>query len=451
MNTYTYNRMTTSTTTPIPAHQGVDGCNQHISWSSKCEECHKRREKTLQRTAVKGLSREIPLIVADVLLSPSQPLDTHTRSFMESRFGHDFSHVHVHTNAPAAASARAVNAHAYTVGHDIVFGAGQYVPETSAGQQLLAHELTHVVQQNGLGMGSFSSLRVGPIDNPLERQAAASARDVGGAVALSQSTGSLLQRAPIDPSERPIQPHGGTVPYREATELSDCIRVLGEGSAAYCRQLVLGEPVPPRPTQHQLPGITTPLPINVELNPDSTASLQVNQINVVFDPDAHSSDPTKAGHADTNFNLSAFGIHYQATNGRVTSFTGPGPVQVRIQTTYGPGVAPGSASGYGRGTTTSDLATGNISLSFHEGQHGLDFLEFMHAHPFPRFIGRRGMSVQQFEAAMQSFRVARDRYSQEMNRFSEERTDCVGRTKDQANAANGIRTTICRQVVPRRL
>jgi hypothetical protein len=68
---------------------------------------------------------------------------------MEARFGYDFSRVRVHTDATAAESARAVQALAYTVGEDIVFGAGRYAPATGAGQRLLAHELTHVVQQGG--------------------------------------------------------------------------------------------------------------------------------------------------------------------------------------------------------------------------------------------------------------------------------------------------------------
>ncbi|MFJ9036635.1 DUF4157 domain-containing protein [Streptomyces sp. NPDC102406] len=78
-----------------------------------------------------------------------QPLSAATRAFMEPRFGHDFGRVRVHTDAGAAASARAVHADAYTLGHHLVFAAGQYAPETSQGQRLLAHELTHVVQQTG--------------------------------------------------------------------------------------------------------------------------------------------------------------------------------------------------------------------------------------------------------------------------------------------------------------
>ncbi len=86
----------------------------------------------------------VPPIVHEVLRSPGQPLDAATRAHMEPRFRHDFSQVRVHTNVKAA---HAVNARAFTLSHDIVFGSGQYQPETSAGRQLLAHELTHVVQQ----------------------------------------------------------------------------------------------------------------------------------------------------------------------------------------------------------------------------------------------------------------------------------------------------------------
>ncbi len=90
---------------------------------------------------------EAPPIVHEVLRSSGQPLDRATRAFMEPRFGHDFSRVRVHTDAHAAESARAVNALAYTVGRDVVFGGGHYQPETIAGRRLLAHELTHSIQQ----------------------------------------------------------------------------------------------------------------------------------------------------------------------------------------------------------------------------------------------------------------------------------------------------------------
>jgi hypothetical protein len=98
------------------------------------------------RTSVVA-GRETPSVVREVLRSPGQPLDPATRAFFEPRFGHDFSQVRVHTDARAAESARAVNALAYTLGRDVVFGAGHYSPGTRSGQRLLAHELVHTVQQ----------------------------------------------------------------------------------------------------------------------------------------------------------------------------------------------------------------------------------------------------------------------------------------------------------------
>lgn len=90
----------------------------------------------------------VPPIVHEVLRSPGRPLDLTARAFMEPRFGHDFSHVRVHTNAKAADSAQAVKALAYTVGRDVVFGAGKYAPQSVEGRWLLAHELTHTLQQS---------------------------------------------------------------------------------------------------------------------------------------------------------------------------------------------------------------------------------------------------------------------------------------------------------------
>lgn len=89
-----------------------------------------------------------PAIVHEVVRSPGAPLAPTARSFLEPRFGRDFSQVRVHTDSQAAKSARSVNALAYTVGNELVFDEGQYKPETRTGQLLLAHELTHVLQQS---------------------------------------------------------------------------------------------------------------------------------------------------------------------------------------------------------------------------------------------------------------------------------------------------------------
>lgn len=90
-----------------------------------------------------------PASVHRALASPGMPLEPRLRLDMEQRFAHDFSKVRVHTGAAAEQSARDVNAHAYTVGEHIVFGAGRFAPEVAEGRRLFAHELTHVLQQSG--------------------------------------------------------------------------------------------------------------------------------------------------------------------------------------------------------------------------------------------------------------------------------------------------------------
>lgn len=93
---------------------------------------------------------ELP-IVHEVLRSPGLPLDASTRAFMEPRFKQDFGRVRVHNDARAAESARTLNAQAYTFGSDMVFGEGRYSPQSANGRQLIAHELTHAVQQEATG------------------------------------------------------------------------------------------------------------------------------------------------------------------------------------------------------------------------------------------------------------------------------------------------------------
>jgi len=118
----------------------------------KCAECEKQeQEMQLQRKESDSSSPAYaPPAVHDVLNSSSGgPMDRSTRSFMESRFGQDFGDVKIHDDHTAAESASEINAKAYTSGNNIVFNKSQYSPDSNSGKRLLAHELTHVVQQKG--------------------------------------------------------------------------------------------------------------------------------------------------------------------------------------------------------------------------------------------------------------------------------------------------------------
>jgi Domain of unknown function (DUF4157) len=132
------------------------GVQRKCACGGSCDDCKKQHDDEehahIQRTAAGPSSTrrmEAPPIVHEVLRSPGQPLDKATRNYMEPRFGRDFGSVRVHTDSAAAESAHQVNANAYTAGHHVAFGGGRFAPATNAGRQLLAHELTHVVQQEG--------------------------------------------------------------------------------------------------------------------------------------------------------------------------------------------------------------------------------------------------------------------------------------------------------------
>jgi Zn-dependent peptidase ImmA (M78 family) len=112
----------------------------------------------------------VPPIVRQVLNSSGQPLDLATRVFMERRFGHDFSNVRIHADNQAAESASVINARAFAVGNDIVFGNGRFRPENHQERMLLAHELAHVTQQKDAGLTS-NSLRIGNENDRTEVEA----------------------------------------------------------------------------------------------------------------------------------------------------------------------------------------------------------------------------------------------------------------------------------------
>ena len=192
-------------------------CGGSAGLSGECEGCSKQ-SLSLQRSTRNAEhetrnSGGMPSIVHDVLRSPGQPLDSQTRAFMEPRFGHDFSHVRVYTDARAAESAAAVNALAYTVGHAVVFGGGQYAPQSMNGQRLLAHELTHVVQQGATPLA-------GPM---IQRQ-----EEMAGPPPTQPQQGSECQRACREAYQRCVSALGpGTSVVGCSAGRDTCLRGCG--------------------------------------------------------------------------------------------------------------------------------------------------------------------------------------------------------------------------------
>ncbi len=159
-------------------------------------------------------------IAHDVLHLPGRPLDAETRAFMEPRFGHDFGKVRIHTDAQSVRSAEALDALAYSTGYDIVFGEGRYTPRTTDGKKLLAHELTHVVQQSridssGCLLGQGGKVLIGAIG--------------GSATNLVRRKATPAQRGDANFPPTVFTPgvmhdHKPTGKWKEVQEASSCLR-----------------------------------------------------------------------------------------------------------------------------------------------------------------------------------------------------------------------------------
>ena len=138
----------------------------------ECAECEEEEKKALRRKCASHAAERAahaPAAVDRVVAGPGRPLEPALRQDMESRFGHDFSTVRVHSGSAAEQSARDVNAHAYTVGRNIAFGAGRYAPATHEGRRLIAHELAHVVQQSRVEGGVVQRQPAGKTEATYER------------------------------------------------------------------------------------------------------------------------------------------------------------------------------------------------------------------------------------------------------------------------------------------
>jgi hypothetical protein len=174
-------------------------CGGHAKPGGECAACKARR-----------LAAQSSL-VSETLRGPGRPLDPATRAGFESSLAHDFRAVRVHTDARAASSAATLEAHAYTVGTDVVFGAGRYDPGSTAGRRLLAHELTHVRQQAGATPNG--PLQV--VDDPAaEAEADSSARAVSRmplSVQRQPRLPDLLPEARLRPPPPPLLVPPGSI------------------------------------------------------------------------------------------------------------------------------------------------------------------------------------------------------------------------------------------------
>ena len=349
--------------------------------------------------------------------SGGRPLPASERAYFEPRFGRSFGHVRIHTDPAAGLAARSIGARAFTLGADIAFAPGEFSPDSQSGRHLIAHELTHTLQQ---GAGPAATVRRQPFgenDDPFGEE-----------------------RRETDPRG---PGHHSTLTYRDSRNLLACVRQRGDDQVnrTLCRNQVLGEPLP---ETRRVAGVSTPVPFLASDRAGGGVTYTIGHVHLTILPDARTDDPDIVG--ITNISTPAF--RWEGESGRISSFSfDPAPYHLTIQTTYGPGASAAGLSGYGRGTTDADRAIGQTSLGFHEGSHGRDFIAFLENNPYPQFDGRVGDRIAAFRRKLNRFTRDETAYVRRMNRLSELRTDCPGTSIDRHNAANNRLTTICR---PRR-
>jgi hypothetical protein len=400
-----------------------------------------------------------------VLRSSGQPLDAPVRAHFESRLGHALDHVRVHADAEAAASAAAADAQAYTVGRDIVFGAGRYAPGTRVGQRLLAHELVHVLQQQQSGPG-------------LQRQPASpgTAQDqrefVRDTIHFLERSVEFFQMAKINDAtfERVINSWYSLVVRQEDiidTGLQGDAALKADLHAAYISALrilvkqhaaasgqsetdlyrVNSGRIPlwaqPHPS-HLEAGVTTPIPDDAAVTHSrGRFQFSLNGFDVAISPDTRvRAQPKAPGITHHQIAWGGIRVRFRGTRGHLTalSFTGPPKPVLTIFTSYRTGVNIVGVTGYGRGTTAEDKAGAKVtpqseSLTFHESRHGQATLDFIRANPPPAFTGKVGDTETVFDAAMAKWQSDVKAYADRMEKADIGQVHCVGFTIDQFHAA----------------
>ncbi len=267
----------------------------------------------------------------DLSKESGQALGKSERAFFEPRFNHDFSYVRIHKDTQAAQTAQDFKARAFTLGRDIFFDSGQFAPSTMAGKRLLAHELTHTIQQKkNWQMPLPPGVRMTVGDYRIQRQI--------------------------------------------STPLKDYIK-------------------------------------NVKAGKD--AEFKIGDVDVVVKQDTTTKSKGRKQKATTSIIIHPVVSAYKS-KGKVMG-TLPKVQKITIQTTYGPGVTAKSPSVFGKGP----------SLGEHEGYHGADYLKYIKVNPPPKFKGKVGMKVVDYNKALKDFNNDLKAYKEKILEFSKQQTDCV--------------------------
>jgi hypothetical protein len=412
------------------------------TWGGTCPKCgnHKDGEEQIQAKPAQGSAigeATAPPAVEKVLASSGRPLDPATRAFFEPRFGQDFSQVRVHSDRPAAESAKALNAQAYTMGNHIIFGERFGAPATQAGLQLLAHELTHVVQQ-GTHLRAIQRL-----PTPSSTNYAFDTYRVTEADLSNPDIVARFQSLPLNQ----------LVHYRN--------RVTDPAVIAYIDQLLsdrlnavtydqlfadLASEKDPAVRSYIDQWLTTHAPTSYEIALGTTkpgeaeTEMKASGVSVKVLPDEFVDAATfksitdKVSSGEVTASTKSITVYdpkwhprWTVTGGRVTSVK-PTIQELRIKTVYLRGTSRIAQSGYGVGTREAeDVKTGRTTLAHHEGSHAACFIQYVKDNAPPAFTGRAGDTDTQVNSKAQTFQTAMEKYYAAMALLCGPAVDCTGK------------------------
>jgi hypothetical protein len=407
-----------------------------------CPECrnHKDGEEQIQTKPVPRIAVGEGAVrppVEEVLSSSGQPLDSATRAFFEPRFGQDFSQVRLHSDTPAAESAQALGAQAYTVGSHIVFGEKAGAPATQASLQLLAHELTHVVQQ-----GTHHSV----IQRQMLPPGSANPRfDTYSVTGADLSNPDIVARFKFLPLSRLIQ-------YRNRITDADVIAYIDRLLADRLNALTFDQlfayfasEKDPAVRSYIDQWLTTHAPTSYEIalgatKPGETKTeMKASGISVKVLPDEYVdeaafksiTDNVSSGQVTTH--TGAITVYtpkwhprWHAAGGRVTSIE-PTIQELKIKTVYLRGISRIAQSAYGVGTREEDVKRGRTSIAHHEGSHAACFIQFVKSNAPPTFTGRVDDTETQVKNKAQAFDAAMKEYYASMVNTCGPSVDCTGK------------------------
>ena len=464
----------------------------------KCKSCEDEEEeekrmvhrKTDNTTDGYQIPKDILRSIGNMGEGTGLPLDVSTRTFMESRFGFDFSKVRIHNDEKAAKSSQTIKALAFTTGNNIAFRKGQYIPTTEKGKRLIAHELTHVIQQSN----GKKRIQRSPDPAPLsdidsqkvildavdfffksakyfENEQVAIDRPLFDRVMNSWYSIVVNRERIINERQDPgVISTGDMLKLELQNAYRVAIRVLMTRAAKVFHmdeRDLYHENIGRIPMwawkvpHHMESGISTPIAEGRFANPIGEVSFfTASGFHVTILPDVFNVNRLREGWAETSVD---FTVDYSSTRpatniqrdltpgptaGQITFFIPHGTPGVLIQSYFwGSMTQAAGISGYGRGTTPEDIAGGRVtpeskSVGSHEGIHGLDFVEFLENNPPPQFTGEKGDTSNDFEAKIKRWQNEWKLYKAKMLDFTQRRTHCVGKTIDQfrqAEAKPGVR------------